>query len=104
MFFYLPALPGGRERLAPVLAANPDVIHPVLRTHSENGRTSLFVNCLFTTHIIGLPSDESDDLLNSLYAHMEKDEFRCAFEWRPGSVAFWVSLCALSDLCGGLTI
>jgi hypothetical protein len=74
------AAPGGRERLKDMLNANPAVVHPVLRTHPESGRTSLFVNGLFTSHIVGMGAAESDALLEKLYAHMEKPEFRCRFQ------------------------
>lgn len=83
------AKPGGRKRLATALADNPPVVHPVVRTHPESGRQSLFVNCLFTTRILGMDADESERLLSFLYEHMEQDRFRCRFRWRPESVAFW---------------
>lgn len=63
--------------------------HPVVRTHPESGRQSLFVNCLFTTHILGLDQAKSADLLASLYEHMELPRFRCRFRWQPHSVSIW---------------
>jgi len=83
------AKPGGRERLAKALQDNPPRTHPVVRTHPISGRQSLFVNCLFTTRILGVSEAESDELLAFLYEHMEQDRFRCRFRWRPDSVAFW---------------
>lgn len=50
------------------LAQVQEVIHPVVRTHPENGRKALFVSEGFTTRIIGLPDDESRDVLQQLYA------------------------------------
>ena len=84
------AQPGGRERLAQALLDNPPVVHPVVRTHPESSRRSLFVNGLFTTRILGLSDTESSELLSQLCAHMEEQErFRCRFRWQVDSVAFW---------------
>ena len=83
------AEPGGRERLADMVATNPPVRHPVVRVHPVSGRRCLFVNSLFTTHIVELTPGESDALLAFLYAHMEREEFSCRFSWRANSVAFW---------------
>ena len=63
--------------------------HPVVRTHPESGRQSLFVNGLFTTRILGLGEGESAELLGFLQEHMEQPRFRCRFRWRPHSVAIW---------------
>lgn len=83
------AEPGGRERLAPAIAANPPVRHPVIRTHPETGRKVIFVNSLFTTHIEGLPRAESDALLRFLFRHVTTPEYTCRFQWRPHSIAIW---------------
>ncbi|WP_116364516.1 taurine dioxygenase [Parahaliea mediterranea] len=83
------AEPGGRERLAGAVAANPPVVHPVIRTHPETGRKVLFVNSLFTTRILGLPVAESRAVLDFLFQHARTDEFTCRFQWRPHSIAIW---------------
>lgn len=68
--------------------------HPVVRTHPETGRKCLFVNRSFTTHIVGVPRDESDAILGFLYDHMEHPNFQCRFRWEPNSIAFWDNRCA----------
>jgi taurine dioxygenase len=71
-----------REKLLPAL-------HPVVRTHPENGRNGLFVNGQFTQMLLGLSKMESNAILELLYHHCEKPEYTCRFRWRAGSVAFW---------------
>jgi len=72
----------------------PRAKHPVVRTHPETGKKCLFVNRAFTTHIVGIPRDESDAILNFLYQHMEHPNFQCRFQWEPNSIAFWDNRCA----------
>ena len=65
------------------------VEHPVVRTHPETGRRSLFVNPGFTTRIKGLSSKESDTLLRFLYAHMATPEYVVRYQWDEGDLGFW---------------
>src|ERR1700733_536277 len=64
-----------REKLLPAL-------HPVVRTHPENGRNGLFVNRQFTRSIFGLSENESDAVLEMLYTHCVKPTDTCRFRWR----------------------
>lgn len=83
------AEPGGAERLAPAIAENPPVQHPLIRTHPETGRKAIYVNALFTTHIADLPTKESDALLAFLYRHVVTEEHTVRLSWQPGTVAIW---------------
>lgn len=70
-------------------AKYPPMEHPVVRTHPETGQPCLYVNGAFTSHIKGLSTRESDDLLAHLYAQAANPEIQCRFRWQPGSIAFW---------------
>jgi taurine dioxygenase len=83
------AAPGGQERLADMVAANPPVVHPLVRTHPESGRRGLFVNSLFTVAINEMTAKESRTLLDFLFEHIRTPEFTCRFRWQKHSVAFW---------------
>ena len=83
------AEPGGAERLAPALAANPPVSHPVVRRHPRTGRRALYVNPLFTTRIEGLAQDESDALLALLCARSVDDDITVRLRWTPDTVVVW---------------
>lgn len=71
------------------VAQVPPVLHPVVRTHPENHRPALFVNEHFTTHIHGLPDDESETLLNELFAHSTQPQFVYRHQWQPHDLVFW---------------
>lgn len=71
--------------------------HPVIRTHPETGRKSLYVNPAHTTHFLGWTEEESAPLLNYLFAHQVKPEFTCRFSWQPNSIAFWDNRCVLHN-------
>ncbi|MGE0878542.1 MAG: TauD/TfdA dioxygenase family protein [Acidimicrobiia bacterium] len=77
------------ERKAAMRERFPAVTHPVVRTHPETGRRTLFVNNNFTTRILGLDADESRAVLDLLYRQSDRPEYQCRFRWKPGSVAFW---------------
>jgi taurine dioxygenase len=67
----------------------PPIEHPVVRTHPQTGRRTLFVNQAFTTHIVGMDRDESDRLLHYLFSQAHVPEFQVRFKWEKNSVAFW---------------
>lgn len=79
----------GREQYEKAVAANPPVLHPVVRTHPETGEPCLFVNSVFTRRIKGLRGEESKALMAFLNAHIQKPEFVVRWRWTPGAVAFW---------------
>jgi len=65
------------------------VEHPVVRTHPETGRRSLFVNPGFTSRITQLQLRESDALLAFLYQHSVAPEVTVRYHWTAGTVGFW---------------
>lgn len=79
-------------------------VHPVVRTHPETGRKSLFIHKPYTIRFECMTQEESQPLLEFLYAHSAQPEFTCRFQWREGSLAFWDNRCllhyALNDYSG----
>ena len=80
---------GGAERLAQAVNDNPPVEHPVIQIHPESGKKVIFVNSLFTTHIVGITQAESRAILDFLFEHIKMPEFTCRFSWEPNCIALW---------------
>ena len=72
-------------------------IHPVVRTHPETKKKSLYVNEAHTTNFVGMTEEESTPILEFLFKHQIKSEFTCRFQWKPGSVAIWDNRCTMHN-------
>ena len=77
------------DKLKEMQEKYPAVEHPVVRIHPRTGRRTLFVNGIFTTHIVGLPEEESEELLKLLFQQASVPEYQVRFKWEAGSIAFW---------------
>jgi taurine dioxygenase len=79
-----------RPTLTPEQLAQVKVVdHPIVRTHPETGRKALFVSEGFTTNIVGLPEDESQQILTELYARSVQPENIHRHQWQDGDMVFW---------------
>jgi taurine dioxygenase len=67
----------------------PNPHHPVIRTHPESGRKSIYVNAAFAQYIEGWDRAESDAMLQFLYSRAAIPEYQCRFSWENNSIAFW---------------
>ncbi|MCP5155233.1 MAG: TauD/TfdA family dioxygenase [Ectothiorhodospiraceae bacterium] len=70
-----------------------EAVHPVVRTHPETGRKSLYVSRGHTLRIEGMTQAESAPLLDYLSDLQTRPEFSYRFRWTPGAVAFWDNRC-----------
>jgi taurine dioxygenase len=67
----------------------PPVSHPVVLTHPISGRKGLYANPGYTMRINELSENESDRLLEFLFAHQTQDQYRYVFRWQVGDVLIW---------------
>jgi taurine dioxygenase len=77
------------EEIAEVEKIYPNPHHPVVRTHPETGRKSIYVNGGFTKEIDDMDPDESAKLLSILYAQASYPEYQVRLKWQPNTIAFW---------------
>ena len=69
--------------------------HPVIRTHPETGRKSLYVSPGHSGYFDGWSEAESANLLSYLHNHQIAEEFRCRHVWQVGDLALWDNRCVL---------
>lgn len=77
------------------LSDSPHWFHPVLIKHPKSGKTALFVDRLMTRRIEGIPLEESEELLDYLYDHVEQERFIFEHEWQLGDVVMWDNLASV---------
>ena len=73
----------------------PGVDHPIARRHGESGRVCLFLGGRRHASIVGLPPDESADLLDRLWAHAGDDRFTWTQQWRADDMVAWDNRCTM---------
>ncbi len=64
-------------------------VHPVVRTHAETGRKSLFINPGMTTGLENFDAEESAALLGLLFRHATRPEFCTRHHYARGDVVMW---------------
>ena len=67
--------------------------HPVFVTHPETKKKALYVNRLMTARIEGFDRQESDALLEELFAVGEDPAIIYEHVWRPGDLVMWDNRC-----------
>jgi taurine dioxygenase len=78
-----------QERIDSLRPDFPPAHHPVIRTHPETGRRTIYVNRTFTQHIVGVDPEVSRELLEILYDQASHPELQCRWNWQVGDLAFW---------------
>ncbi|TWB15313.1 taurine dioxygenase [Nitrospirillum amazonense] len=84
------------DQLSPELKAeNPDVVHPLIRTHPADGRKALWVSTGTVKEVVGMPNPQGLELLDELVEFVTQDRFVHAHKWRVGDILIWDNRCTL---------
>lgn len=79
-----------RPALTPAQRAEkPPVRHPVFLTHPISGRKVIYVNPAYVESIDQLGADESARMLEYLFAHILKPQYRYVHRWAVRDVLIW---------------
>ena len=68
---------------------SPGPVHPIVRTIPESGRQCLYLGRRLSAHVVGLPVEESEALLDALWAHTVQDKRVWSHRWRLGDLIVW---------------
>ncbi len=79
--------PGMTEPESPIDAIG--TYHPILRQLPETGQEALFLGRRTNAYVEDLPLDESEALLDELWAHATQDAFTYRHRWSVGEVLVW---------------
>ena len=73
----------------------PGPTHPIVRTHPDTGRESLYLGRRLNCYILGLSLNESEKILDQLWKHAVKPEFTYEHVWQVGDVLMWDNRCTM---------
>lgn len=73
----------------------PGARHPIFRTHPVTGKKALYLGRRRNAYIVGLPLEESERLLDELWAHASRPEFVWGHEWQVGDTLIWDNRCLI---------
>ncbi|HWA60762.1 MAG TPA: TauD/TfdA family dioxygenase [Caulobacteraceae bacterium] len=86
---------GARELTDEQKADNPDVFHPLVRTHPADGRKALWPSTGTVIEVMGLPNPQGLDLVQELVDHVTQDRFVHRHKWQVGDILMWDNRCTL---------
>ena len=95
---------GGRRGGSPLLDKDDQdwkpVFHPVIRTHPETGRKSLYFDPGKIVDIVGCDRAESDALIAELKGYMIQPNAEYRHKWRKGDIVIWDNRCSYHKAAG----
>ncbi|MBX3507770.1 TauD/TfdA dioxygenase family protein [Parvibaculum sp.] len=72
----------------------PGAMHPAIRTHPVTGGKALYLGRRLNGWLEGYSVEESDRLLDRLWAHCARPEFSWTHQWAVGDLLIWDNRCA----------
>jgi taurine dioxygenase len=67
----------------------PPGVHPLVRTHPENGRKALFLNPVRMEAIVGMEDADALKLIEELMQHATQKKYEYRHKWRHGDWVMW---------------
>ena len=95
---------GGRRKNQALL--NPEdrdwqpVFHPIVRTHRESGRKSLYFDPGKIVYFQGMSDAENEDLIKELTGYMIQPAGEYRHKWAVGDIVIWDNRCSYHKAAG----
>lgn len=71
------------------VSKTPGARHPMQIKHPTTGRTALLLGRRANSYIVGLAVEESEALLDEVWAHATQPQFIWSHDWRVGDLIIW---------------
>ncbi|HEX4097794.1 MAG TPA: TauD/TfdA family dioxygenase [Caulobacteraceae bacterium] len=78
-----------------LLRDNPDVYHPLVRTHPADGRKALFPSTGTVKGVLGMSDEAGVKLVEELIEFATQEQFVFRHKWQEGDVLMWDNRCTL---------
>jgi taurine dioxygenase len=73
----------------------PGAVHPIVIRHPVTKRRALFLGRRPFGYVVGLPLEESEQLLDRLWAHATREENAWFQKWNVGDLLMWDNRCTM---------
>jgi taurine dioxygenase len=76
----------------------PGPVHPLVRVHPVTGKRALYLGRRRdwpSNYVIGMTNEESEKLLDRLWAHATQPKYAWCHKWRVGDLVLWDNRCAM---------
>jgi len=67
----------------------PPGVHPIVRTHPDNGRKALYLNPVRMESIVGMEDEDALQLIDELMRHSTQKKYEYRHQWRYGDWVIW---------------
>jgi taurine dioxygenase len=68
---------------------SPTFPHPLVRTHPESGKKTLFLGYATEVEVVGVSRAEGSELVEQLREHFHQERFRYRHRWSVGDIVHW---------------
>ena len=75
--------------------SSPGAVHPLVCRHPESGRQGLYLGRRRNAYLVGQELEESEALLDALWAHVDDPALAWTQVWRKGDLVMWDNRCTM---------